>query len=177
MRGDLLAFFAIAAFLAGSLALIGIWAPRKLWVKVTALVTTGLFLPVAYLSMSDLLSRPKPIDMEWTHIDLAEAAVLGARLEEDVAIYLWLAIEGLEEPRSYVLPWDQNMAEQLYDAQRAAEEQGTGVRVQMPFETSLDTQERKFYAEPQPPLPEKQVAPQSPAIFEHSRTKAAEDGA
>jgi hypothetical protein len=163
---NLLGFFVVLGGLAAILAQISIWAPRKLWVKVTALVTTALFLPAAYISLADLLSRPKPMDIEWGNVDLAEATVLGASMKEDEAIYLWLAIEGLDEPRAYVMPWSQEMAQQLQDAQRAAEAEGNGVRMSQPFERSWDDRERRFYAPPQPPLPDKQKAKDQPFIFQ-----------
>ncbi len=83
MTGDLVAFFAIAGALAAVLALISIWSPRRVWTKVTALVTTALFLPVAYISLVDMLSRPKPVDMEWLNANATSAAVLGAQMIED----------------------------------------------------------------------------------------------
>ena len=49
-----------------------------------------------------------------------------------VLAYLWLRIAGAEEPRSYVLPWNQKLAEQLYGAQREAESRGTKVHVKRP---------------------------------------------
>lgn len=166
MMDHLIVFFTIAACLAAILAQISLWSPRKLWIKVSALVTMALFLPVAYISMVDLLSRPKPIEIEWIEFDLAEAAVLSHRMVEDVAIYLWLGIEGADEPRSYVLPWSRETAEQLQDAQRAAQSEGTGVRMKQPFEQSWDERERRFYAAPQAPRPAKQQPPHNPMIFQ-----------
>ena len=165
----LIVFFAIAACLAAILAQISVWSPRKLWIKLSALVTMALFLPTAYISMVDLLSRPKPIEIEWVKLDLAEAAVLSHRMVEDVAIYLWLGIEGADEPRSYVLPWDQETAEQLQQAQRAAEAEGTGVRMKQPFEQSWDKRDKRFNAAPQAPRPLKDQAPHDPMIFQKSR--------
>ncbi len=168
MSNQVVLFFSVLGVLGAVLAFIALWSPRKIWVKVTALVATTLFLPVAYGALADLLSRPKPIGFEWSNLDVTEAAVLGSRLEEGQAIYLWLAIDGLPEPRSYVLPWDQEMAEQLHKAQRDAEVEGTGVQMQMPFEPSLDNRERRFYAQPQEPRPLKQKPPDHPTIFKKS---------
>ncbi len=169
---NLTAYFVAAAALVAVLANISVWAPRKVWVKVSALVTTALFLPAAYISLADLLSRPKPIEFEWGDLDVAEAAVIGASMKENEAIFLWLGIEGLEEPRAYVLPWDQEMAQQLYDAQRSAEAEGNGVRMSMPFERSWDKRERRFYAAPQPPVPDKHRQKDKPHIFQGSDGKS-----
>ena len=172
---NLTAYFVLAAALVAALAHISVWAPRKVWVKVSALITTALFLPAAYASLSDLLSRPKPIEFQWGNLDVAEAAVIGASMKEDEAIFLWLGIEGLDEPRAYVLPWDREMAQQLYDAQRSAEAEGNGVRMSMPFERSWDKRERRFYAAPQPPVPDKHKQKDQPFIFQKSDGKDKSD--
>ncbi len=125
----------------------------------------ALFLPAAYASLVELLSRPKPISLEWKHGDLSEAVVLGANLREGKSIYLWLRMAGLDEPRAYVLPWDQKLAQQLHDAQREAESQGTAVHMNRPFESSYDNRRRLFYAMPQPPQPPKEIPSQGPLQF------------
>ena len=53
------------------------------------------------------------------------------------------------------LPWNQQQAEQLQKALHDAEASGTGVRMRLPFEPSLDPEKPKFYAMPQPALPDK----------------------
>ena len=77
---DLTGFFIVLGGLAAILAQISIWAPRKVWVKVAALVTTALFLPAAYVSLADpqiveiigLAGFDAAfIDMEHTNFDLA----------------------------------------------------------------------------------------------------------
>ncbi len=173
---DLIPFFAALGLLAAVLAHIAIWSPRNLWVKVGALATTVAFLPVAYVSLSTMLSRPKPIELEWSRAPLAEAAVLGSRLEEGKAIYVWLGMEGVDEPRAYVLPWSKELAKQLYSAQRTAEQTGTKVLMRKPFENSLDEAEQQFYAAPVPPPPEKEERPQNALQFERSGTEPGSGG-
>ncbi len=168
---DLIPLFAALGLLAAVLAHIAIWSPRDLWVKVGALATTAAFMPVAYLSLSTMLSRPKPIEMEWSRDHLTEAAVLGARLEEGKAIYVWLEMDGVDEPRAYVLPWSEELAKQLHGAQRSAEQTGTKVLMRKPFENSLDEQEQLFFAAPVPPPQEKEEGPQNALRFEHSETE------
>ena len=96
---QVLYLFVVALGLATALAAICIWSPRAVWIKVGALVITALFLPATYVSVVELLSRPKPIALERKHADFAEARVLGADLREGEAIYLWLRIPEVEEPR------------------------------------------------------------------------------
>ena len=158
--------FAASLGLATALASIAIWSPRALWIKVGALSIAVLFLPATYVSVVDLLSRPKPIALEWQRAGLAEARVIGAELREGEAIYLWLRTPGAEEPRSYVLPWDQKLAEQLHRAQREANARGTAVRARGLFATGQDRQQPVFYAMPQPALPPKEAPAQNPLVFE-----------
>jgi len=158
--------FGIATALTGVLALISIWAPRRLLVKGLALSTTILFIPVAYASLVNLLSLPKPVSMEWWQTEAKEATVLGSSLREDDGIYLWLQLPEVSEPRSYVLPWDRKVAEQLQAAQREAAETQGGLKMRLPFEPSLDDREPKFYALPQPAPPEKEAPASGPQLYQ-----------
>ena len=158
--------FAVSLGLAAALASISIWSPRAPWIKVGALSIAVLFLPTTYVSVVDLLSRPKPIALEWKHTDLAGAKVIGADLREGKGIYLWLRTPGAEEPRSYVLPWDQKLAEQLHRAQRDAEARGTAVQAGNLFRSGQDREEPMFYALPQPARPPKEPPADNPFVFE-----------
>ncbi len=166
---ELTALFAGLGGLAFVLANITIWSPRKLRVRLGALVTAAVFLPAAYVSLTEMLSRPKPVGNEWIRREMAEATVLGSQMQEGRAIYVWLAMEGVDEPRAYELPWDEKVARQLHGARRNAEADGTRVKMRLPFEQSLDRRERLFYAAPQPPAPEKQRPVESPFQHQHSQ--------
>jgi hypothetical protein len=161
-----LQLFVGAAALAATLGLISIWAPRRLAIKAAALAATVLFLPLAYASLVELLSKPKPVDLEWWLNDAADAEVLAARQVENQGIYLWLQLPDIAEPRAYVLPWDRASAEQLQQALREAEQQGSGVQMRLPFEPSLDDREPKFYALPQPALPPKDLLQPPPEFYQ-----------
>jgi hypothetical protein len=141
--------FVVTATLGTALSLISIWAPRRLVLKGTALATSVLFLPVSYAALLDLLSKPKPVDLEWWQGYAAEAEVLAARQIENEAIYLWLHLPDVSEPRAYVMPWDRASAEQLQEAMREAERKAGGVQMRLPFEPSLDDGAPRFYARPQ----------------------------
>ncbi len=155
---DIITLFAIVGILATVLAAIGLAAPRKFWIKVSALVTIALFLPTAYAALAELLSRPKPVRIEWAERNAPHATVLGAQLQEGKAIYLWLMLKGHDEPRAYVLPWNKRMARQLHETRREARRKGSKVMMRLPFKKPRDDGPRMFYAPPQPPLPPKQAA-------------------
>ena len=169
---DLPELFAVAAILATALCMLSIWSPRRLPVKLGAVITSCLFFPVAYAALADLLSKPKPVGLEWWNATAEEATVLGSTMREGEGIFLWLQMNGVAEPRSYVMPWDQELAQQLQDAMEQAQEQDSGVRMRLPFEESLDPDKPKFYALPQPALPDKDEALQSPEMFNGPVTDA-----
>lgn len=147
--------FVPLVLVAALLANIGIFSPRRMWLKVSALMAAALFIPLGYSSLSELMSRPKPVAMEWLRRELPEATLLSANMQENKAIYLWLKVPEVDEPRAYTLPWNRKLAEQLQEAQREAQKNRNGVRVRRPFDGTEDPREKMFYAAPQPPLPPK----------------------
>ena len=164
---ELTYLFGALAVLVGALSSITVWAPRRLAIKVLALGGVTLFLPMAYAGFAQLLALPKPVDLEWWRANAEEATVLAASLREDEAIYLWLQLKDVPEPRAYALPWHRDLAEQLQAAQREAEESQTQVQMRLPFEDSLDQREPKFYAMPQPQMPAKDLS--APPAQRHDR--------
>lgn len=169
---EMFGLFAVLVGLAAILANIAVWSPRKLWIKWSALATTAVLLPAGYLALAEMLSRPKPIKIEWANEALADAAVLASQMEEGRAIYLWLGIEGIEEPRAYVMPWDEQVARQLHGSQREANQTGAQLRMRSPFESSLEDREQRFYAAPPPPPPLKEAPAQNPLTFQRSQSGA-----
>jgi hypothetical protein len=155
MDSAIIFLFVPLVVVATLLANIGIWSPRRLWLKLSALVVAALFIPLGYTSLSELMSRPKPVALEWLRRELPEATLLSASLQENQAIYLWLKVPEIDEPRAYTLPWSRSLAEQLQRARREAKKNRNGVRVRRPFDGTEDPRERMFYAAPRKSLPPK----------------------
>ncbi|WP_029007596.1 hypothetical protein [Azospirillum halopraeferens] len=165
---QLLELQAVAVVLAGALATIAIWSPRRALIKTAAVVVSIGFMPVAYAGMADLLSKPKPIRLEWYNANAEEALVLAAQLREKEGVYLWLQLEGSPEPRYYKLPWDEELAKELQKAMQDAEKNKSGLAMKLPFEDSLDTDGPRFYPLPQPKMPDKGGAPvDQPMQYRH----------
>jgi hypothetical protein len=154
---ELTYLYAAIAVLAGVISSISVWSPRRLGLKLSAIGVSALFLPAAYLGFAALLGLPKPIQLEWWLTKAPEATVLASTFRENEAIYLWLQMTTITEPRAYVLPWSRDLAEQLQTAQREAAENQTQVQMRLPFEQSLEDREPKFYAMPQPQQPPKDL--------------------
>lgn len=156
---------AIFALLLG--AFIFIVLPRgRLWQRATSATTFLVLIAVVYGGSVELLSRPKPLRLEWRQA--AEAKVLGASLREGEGIYVWLQMTGADEPRAYVLPWDMQMAQQLQEAMKEGQTNGTDVQMSMPFDPGLDDREPKFYAAPQQALPDKNYSGSDTIIYRGS---------
>ncbi len=150
--GLLLAAAAALALLTGLV----LRSPHRLSVKLLALAVPALFLPLLWLATGEILGRAKPVQLEWWRARVESVTVIASHLREGEGIYLWLLLPGGEEPRAYVLPWRQQLAEDLVEASREARENGTAVIMRLPFEPSLDDRPPVFHALPQPALPPKE---------------------
>lgn len=165
--------FAAAVGTAALLASIAIWAPRNTPIRILALAAMTLFLPIVYVQFVGLLSKPKPVEWAWLERDVDRAEVLSVSFDEGKAIYMWLRLNGMIEPRFYSLPWRQQDAEDLEDAMEQASRTRSSVIVKDPFSRrSLEerggvtveiippaTQPRK-----QPVVPPRVYNPRSPEI-------------
>lgn len=158
--------FAALIGVAALLASIAIWAPRATFVRTAAVIATAMFVPLTYLGMNELLSKPKPMAQEWANKNVAEATVLGVSLDEGKAIYLWLRLDGALVPRYYMLPWQPNVAERLQKMVEEAIEKGATIRIMNPFthKSFQDLGQLNMEIVPPPPLPHKRL-PDVPQIF------------
>ncbi len=155
---DSLLYLFVGVVAAGAvLAAICIWSQTRLWAKVCALMATGALFTLGYAGLAELMSKPKPVHLEWALGAVEEAEVVASRAHEGEAIYLWLSFDHVREPRAYEIPWSQNLAQQLQDAMRAAEETQRGVMMRNPFRRhlALEEEERVFYTPPQEGAPPK----------------------
>ena len=159
--------FACATVLAALLAAIAIRAPRATQLRVAAVAITTAFIPFAYLGLTEILARPKPMTHEWFNAAAKSAMVLGVSLHEGKAIYLWLRVDDSIEPRYYRLPWQQRNAEKLQKAiEEAAEEDDLGVRIENPFSRRSWTNQGEINIElVRPPLPPLKLPQPPPRIF------------
>ncbi len=128
-------FFGFVALLtvAALLATIGIWSQRRLSIRTSAVILTALLIPIGYLTVTELLSQPKPMHHEWFKRHVDEATLLGVSVREGEAIYLWLRLDDSLEPRYYVLPWQRQLAEKLQNLVDEAIRDGAAVVISNPF--------------------------------------------
>jgi len=130
---NLIYLFIASVGMAAVLATIAIWSPRRTRIRIVAVVVTAMFLPLGYIELIELLSKPKPMSFEWFRSDAEFATVLGVSFEEGTAIYLWLRLENEIKPRYYVLPWRRKLAERLEEAVDDAVSKNSSVVIPTPF--------------------------------------------
>ena len=158
--------FAAAALVAGALASIAIWAPRPARVRMLALFTTLLFLPLVYLQIIEVLSKPKPVSFEWYERGADGAEVLSVSFDEGEAIYLWLRLDGSSEPRAYVMPWNVRLAEKLEQAVDEALRRNSTVLLKKPFYRRSFEEWGDLNVEIlPPPMPPQKRPPVEPRVF------------
>ena len=127
----------------------------------------AVILALLFFGYSDMLGRPKAAQLELFRSDMKDARVIGSYFKEGDAIFLWLGLPGVTEPRYYKLPWSEQVAKSLQEAiQQDTDQHGGGVGISMPFERSLDKEEPKFYPLPQPKLPDKPAERPSVTSFQ-----------
>lgn len=162
--------------LAALLGAIAIGARRRLWLRAGALAVTALLLAVAYAGFADLLSKPKPVRLEWLNREAPSAVVLAAAIREDRGIYLWLQLDGTAEPRAYMLPWSAAAADELQEALRESERTNGNVEMRRPFDLDDPFGLGRFYVSDRP-LPAKRLINARIPAFYYEPPGAAGEGA
>ena len=151
---------ALTAFVLGALA---VWAPRKTWVRFAAVAAVTVLLPLAYVQLMEMLSRPKPMAFAWFEREREKAIVLGVDFEEGERIYLWLRLAGETEPRYFSIPWNPRFAEQIQDGLEDAVRRNSVLVITNPFSKQgpedLGDMNVEIQPPPQPPMKAPQVPP------------------
>jgi hypothetical protein len=133
----------VFALLLGLCLFIGL--PRvQGWRRAGSVAAFFLLTGVVYAGTVDFLGAPKPMRLEWRGLE--NATVLSAKLNEGVAIYVWVQTPGAAEPRAYALPWSTQMAQQVQDAME--KRASSGMPVQMGPPQGGGSGDPRFYAEP-----------------------------
>jgi hypothetical protein len=154
MTSFLIAFLSLALLL-GVFAYVAMPAASR-GRRIVVAGSFAVILGVLFFGYSDMLGRPKSTRLEVFRSNMQNAKVIGSYLKENDGMYLWLQLPGSDEPRYYKLPWDAKVAKALQGAIAENESgHGSGVGMGLPSEFSLDREEPKFYALPQPKLPDK----------------------
>jgi hypothetical protein len=124
--------FCVLLALVAVLASIAVWSPRATRLRAVAVALVAGFVPLGYLTLTEVLSQPKPMTHEWFKGSVDEATVLSVSFDEGNAIYLWLQFDD-PEPRYYRLPWRPVLAQKLQNYVDEAIRKGARVMIRNPF--------------------------------------------
>lgn len=156
------------------LAVVRDFKPRRYLVVALLLVA----LPGSFVLNIDLLSRARPVELMFAfqRPDVQTATIVSHHFIEGERIYLVLMWEGLDYPRSYSWPWNQEMAEEIQEAMNQALYEGApGVEVLNPFDPSLDERDHpEIHALPTPSENITKPAPNS-EVLEVPRDNSSND--
>jgi hypothetical protein len=118
------------------------------------------YLVAGFLSLGELLSRPKPVGvLTWLLPKIEKAHVIGALIKPKKAIHVLYFWPDMEEPRFVIYPWNDKFAKKLQgmmDAQRRGDILGIEVRNPFEFEKSLEDRELEVHPLPWPKMPNKE---------------------
>ena len=149
-------FFCIVVLLTALLTNLSFKSRKKLQLKVLALVLgVGIFF-ISYGALLEILSRPKPKNLEIINKYIEEATLLHVSWIEGESIHILIRLPNIKEPRLYSFPWDPIQAQEFDEALEKGRENNEEVRISNPFFTS-NLEERKvlIYSSPAKPLPKK----------------------
>jgi len=133
------------------------FATRRAWIVGCMLA----FLVTSYLSVGELLGRPKPIGVLTDVMPYVDEAIIhGADLRPDEAIYLMLTWKGATSPRLVDLPWDNELAKEI---QKGLEGLHRGeikmLIIKYPLASEADDRPPVIHPVPWPVPPEKMITP------------------
>ncbi len=136
--------FIVSFLIVAVIAWIAISGESRVSRKVLALAALAALVPTGYLTVSELLGRPKPASTEFLQ-DLGQYhRVIAYEINEDEAIYLWLRIVGSDQPRVFSFDYDTQTISRLQKAEDRArslassllarvERDGTNVKNRLEF--------------------------------------------
>ena len=143
-------------FVTASSALI-VFSVLPAWRKYVALLLFVSLIVTGYVSIVELLGRPKPSRLATIVSENASATVVAAHSIENKAIYIWLLRDGTIQPIAYELPWSLETAKKLRNAQTLAKTRGGNVRMSVNKNRGMAEGEWVFHAAPVEKLPAKRA--------------------
>ena len=121
----------------------------------TLILGISIFL-TSYVSLLEILSRPKPKNLEILNKYVEEVTLLHVSWVEGEAIHILIRLDGVKEPRLYSFPWDPIQAQEFDEALEKGRENNEEVRISNPFFVSnLEERKTLIYSSPAKPLPAK----------------------
>ena len=151
-------FFALLTVLISFIIALSIWSRKKVKYKVLS-ITIGVFAYlISYATLLEILSRPKPKNLELLNKYANELTLLHVNWVEGEAIYLLVQLDNLIEPRLYEFPWNAAQAQEYDEMLEKGRENGEEVKIANPFfPTNAEERKTIIYTAPAKPLPPKEA--------------------
>lgn len=130
-----------------------VYISKKLVKTILALIVLSIAM-MSFVVYNENLGRPKSVTQEILRNDV-KVEVLAYVARPNVALYVLFKMEGIDEPRYYMLPWNeqtQEMAQALQDG----EGNGEPMFMSFPFEQSL-SEDKSVHPNPPEMIPPKQL--------------------
>ena len=151
-------FFTILTILIACILSITVWSRKEVKYKVLSLILGTFCFIISYGSMLEILSRPKPKNLELLNKYANELTLLHVNWVEGEAIYLLVQLDDLNEPRLYKFPWNASQAQEYDEMLEKGRESGEEVKITNPFyPTNSEEKKTLIYSSPAKPLPEKEA--------------------
>ena len=132
-----------------------IWSRKSYFWRLSSFFSGLTLVAITYIALLELMSRPKPNNLEIAHKQTKEVTLLHVSWVEEEAIYILIQIPDISEPRLYKLPWSQEEAQDYEDAIAEGEEKDIEVKIGNPFfESDEEDRERLVYTSPVRPMPQ-----------------------
>ncbi len=150
-------FYITITILIVAITSLTIWARKSSIVRTYALSMATIAVILSYISLLELLSRPKPKELELFNRNAKEVTLLHVSWLEEEAIYILIEIEELAEPRLYKFPWNAEMAQKFDEAIEQGRENGENVKISNPFTSDTEAKKTLVYTSPAKPMEPKEA--------------------
>ncbi len=151
-------FFTLLTILISFIIALSIWSRKKVKYKVLSILLGVFTYLVSYGSLLEILSRPKPKNLELLNKYANELTLLHVNWVEGEAIYLLVQLDDIVEPRLYKFPWNASQAQEYDEMLEKGRENGEEVKIANPFyPTNAEERKTIIYTAPAKPLPPKEA--------------------
>ena len=151
-------FFILLTILISFIIALSIWSRKKVKYKVLSILLGVFTYLVSYGSLLEILSRPKPKNLELLNKYANELTLLHVNWVEGEAIYLLVQLDDIVEPRLYKFPWNTSQAQEYDEMLEKGRENGEEVKIANPFyPTNAEERKTLIYTAPAKPLPPKEA--------------------
>ena len=151
-------FFALLTILISFIIALSIWSRKKVKYKVLSIAIGVFAYFISYATLLEILSRPKPKNLELLNKYANELTLLHVNWVEGEAIYLLVQLDNLIEPRLYEFPWNAAQAQEYDEMLEEGRENGEEVKIANPFfPTNAEERKTIIYTAPAKPLPPKEA--------------------